>query len=215
MNPFDRETLRSKVYFVGVGDEGIPSLAFNTMQVMQDTDWMIGEERRLAFFPNHTAQKIPIGSDLATLAETLRSNLGKRQMVVLTGGDPNFHDIAPFFIERLGKEVVEVLPAVSAMQLAFARIKEPWGDALLLSMDAQPIKEVIVRIRSSPRVGLFTDPNNRPDQIAKALLAAGIENRVTYVCEDLGRAEERVTKSDLEHLATLTCAPLTTLVMIE
>ncbi len=51
--------------------------------------------------------------------------------VLLASGDPLFYGTARFLCDRLGKDRFEVLPHVSSMQLAFARVKESWDEAYL------------------------------------------------------------------------------------
>ncbi|WDT73534.1 MAG: precorrin-6y C5,15-methyltransferase (decarboxylating) subunit CbiE (plasmid) [Candidatus Manganitrophus sp.] len=80
---------------------------------------------------------------------------GKR-VVVLASGDPLFYGIGAFLIKRIGKERVEVVPAVSAMQLAFARVKEPWQEAALVSLHAKPIENLLPALEEKGLIGLFT-----------------------------------------------------------
>ena len=58
--------------------------------------------------------------------------------------------------EKLGKERFVVVPHVSSMQLAFARIKETWEDAYLTDLSARPLETVVDKIRIADTVGLFT-----------------------------------------------------------
>jgi precorrin-6Y C5,15-methyltransferase (decarboxylating) len=207
------DPLKDKVHIVGVLDDGIYSLPLKIIDLLHHTDLMFGGERHLAFFPNHTAKKIPIKSNLQEIAETIQSNLGQLQMAVLASGDPNFYGIAKYLIGRLGKEAVEIVPNVSAMQLAFARIKESWDDAFLGSVHARPIEAIIESIRNAEKAGLFTDDKHTPAQIAGKLLESGIENRTAYVCENLGGGEERVTATDLKGLLDKTFSPLNVLIV--
>ncbi len=62
--------------------------------------------------------------------------------------------MARYLCDRLGKDSFEVVPHVSSMQLAFARIKESWEDAYLTNLAGRPIEAVIDRIRTAEKVGL-------------------------------------------------------------
>lgn len=207
------DPLREKVHIVGVLDDGIYSLPLKTIDLLHHTDLMFGGERHLSLFPNHTAKKIPIKSNLDEIAETIRSNLGRLQMAVLASGDPDFYGIAKYLVGKLGKESVEIVPNVSAMQLAFARIKESWDGAYLGSLGAQPPESVIEPIRKAEKAALFTDDRNTPAAIAALLLGRGIENRTAYVCENLGREDERVTATDLKSLVEMKFSPLNVLII--
>jgi len=203
-----------KVQIIGLGDDGVASLPLSSMQRMQEAELLFGGERHLSFFPSHPAQKIPIKSNLKEVAEMLKANLGKKRMVVLASGDPNFYGIAKYLIGCLGKEAVEIIPGVSAMQLAFARIGESWEDAVLASCHARPIEGIIELVRRSRKIGLFTDDKNTPAMIARSLRERGIENCIAAVCENLGGTDERITWSDLDRLVHGEFLPLNVLILL-
>ena len=72
----------------------------------------------------------------------VREALANRRPVLVSGGDPLFYGVARYLCDRLGKDHFEVVPHVSSMQLAFARIKESWEDAYLTSLAGRPIEAV-------------------------------------------------------------------------
>jgi len=59
-------------------------------------------------------------------------------ITLLASGDPMFSALGRRSLEDFGKDICEILPDMSSMQLAFARIKEPWDDALLMSLHGGP-----------------------------------------------------------------------------
>ncbi|ENO85688.1 MAG TPA: bifunctional cobalt-precorrin-7 (C(5))-methyltransferase/cobalt-precorrin-6B (C(15))-methyltransferase [Thauera aminoaromatica] len=111
--------------------------------------------------------------------------------VVLATGDPLCHGIAGFLIDKLGAARLEVLPATSTLQLAFARLKRSWQEARFVSCHGADADEwqadprqpgptpehglyrVVRAVAEHPLVACFTSPANSPDRIARALLAAG------------------------------------------
>ncbi|MDA8170576.1 MAG: precorrin-6y C5,15-methyltransferase (decarboxylating) subunit CbiE [Nitrospiraceae bacterium] len=62
----------------------------------------------------------------------LRGISGKAS--VLASGDPLFFGIGGVLAAEFPREEVEVYPALSSMQLAFARIGRPWEDAFFVSL---------------------------------------------------------------------------------
>ncbi len=124
-------------------------------------------------------------------------------MVVLAGGDPLFYGIARYLMDRLGKDHFEVLPHVSSMQMAFARIKESWDEAFLTNLATHPLVDVLDRIRVAETVGLFTSERESPSQIARELRARGLDYFRAYVCENLGGPDERVTQGELSDIAEM------------
>ena len=61
----------------------------------------------------------------AWIAEALESG---QPVAVLATGDPLCHGIASWLTGKLGRDGFAIIPAVSTLQLAFARFKTAWQD---------------------------------------------------------------------------------------
>jgi precorrin-6Y C5,15-methyltransferase (decarboxylating) len=144
----------------------------------------------------------------------VREAMAYSKPVLVSGGDPLFYGVARYLCDRLGKDQFEVVPHVSSMQLAFARIKESWDDAYLTSLAGRPIEAVVDRIRTAEKIGLFSSDDCPPARVARELLDRGIDYFRAYVCENLGSPDERVTQAELEDLAAMDFNPLNVLILI-
>jgi precorrin-6Y C5,15-methyltransferase (decarboxylating) len=131
----------------------------------------------------------------------------------VASGDPLFYGVARYLCDRLGKERFEVLPHVSSMQLAFARVKESWEEAYLTNLATHPLENVLDRIRTAEIVGLFTSEQDDPPTIARQLLARGIDYFRAYVCENLGAPNERVTQGELAEIQDMEFGPLNVMIL--
>ena len=69
------------------------------------------------------------------------------------------------------------------------------------------------RIRIAEVVGLFTSEEEGPPQVARALLARGLDYFRAYVCENLGAPDERVTQGELADVAEMEFAPLNVMIL--
>jgi precorrin-6Y C5,15-methyltransferase (decarboxylating) len=134
--------------------------------------------------------------------------------VVLASGDPLFYGVARYLCDKLGKDRFEVLPHVSSMQLAFARVKESWEEAYLTNLANRPLEQVLEKIRVADKVGLFTSDAYPPKVVAKALLDRRLDYFSAYVCENLGSPDERVTQGELAEIAAQDFAPLNVMVLV-
>jgi precorrin-6Y C5,15-methyltransferase (decarboxylating) len=203
---------QSKITIVGVGDDGSPGLSQQAIEVIQRASTLFGSSTLLERFPNFQGEKRALGSDLDRLATELENApIGS---VVLASGDPLFYGTARFLCERLGKETFEVIPHVSSMQLAFARVKESWDEAYLANVANQPLERILERIRTTEKAGVFTSEQVPPSRIAELLIAKGVYYFTAYVCENLGAPDERVTKLELLDLVQQNFAPLNVLVLL-
>jgi precorrin-6Y C5,15-methyltransferase (decarboxylating) len=202
-----------KVYIIGIGSDGPAGLTTRARELLTAAELVLGSEQTLALVPELRAERLRLGPDLQEAVRALEANLGRKRLVVLAGGDPLFYGVARYLCDRLGKDRFEVLPHVSSMQLAFARIKESWEEAYLTNLATHPLATVLDRIRVAETVGLFTSEAEGPPQVARELLARGLDYFRAYVCENLGGPDERVTQGELTDVADMEFAPLNVMIL--
>ena len=217
MNDSDRARRTSveaqKIYIIGIGDDGLDGVVAPARQRVEQAQLLVGAENTLAKLPALSAERLIVGSDLDEAVERIARAGGKR-IVVLASGDPLFYGVARYLCDKLGKDRFEVVPHVSSMQLAFARVKESWEEAFLTNLANRPLDQAIEKIRGATKVGLFTSDACPPRAVAKALLDRRIDYFSAYVCENLGSPDERVTQGDLAEIATQDFSPLNVLILI-
>jgi precorrin-6Y C5,15-methyltransferase (decarboxylating) len=206
-------TSESKIHVIGVGSDGLAGLTARARELVGAADLVLGSDQTLGRVPEIKAEKLVIGTDLQDAVRALEANLGRKRMVVLASGDPLFYGVARFICDRVGKDRFEVLPHVSSMQLAFARVKESWEEAYLTNLATHPLDNVLDRIRIAETVGLFTSEDDDPPTVARELLARGIDYFRAFVCENLGMPNERVTQGELADIKEMEFAPLNVMIL--
>ncbi len=125
-------------------------------------------------------------------------------ITILASGDPMFYGIGRRTIQEFGKGMVEVIPELSSIQVAFARAKEAWDDAHLISLHGGPypgrrtnkyqVGDIPDLVSRHKKLCILTDPVNNPKRIAEGLVDAFGPNGgpEMVVCERLGYESERV-----------------------
>ncbi|MBX6314136.1 MAG: precorrin-6y C5,15-methyltransferase (decarboxylating) subunit CbiE [Isosphaeraceae bacterium] len=205
---------RTKIMIVGIGDDGLAGLTESARRLVTEADVILGAEATLRLLDGVSGRKVALDPEMPTALRQVREALTARRPVLVSYGDPLFYGIARYLCDRLGKDRFEVIPHVSSMQLAFARVKESWEDAYLTSLAGRPLEAVIDRIRTAEKVGLFSSDEHPPKKLARALLDHGIDYFRAYVCEHLGQPDERVTQAELADLAELDFDPLNVLILV-
>ncbi len=201
-----------KIYLVGAGIAGWEGFGSKALEVMAKADVLIGHQRHLDIVPDFKGEKVELG-DLSVMLDFLKKT--DKQVVVLGSGDPNFFGIGRFLLRNLPKERIEIFPNVTSVQYAFARIKEPWDDAIFVSVHGRGLQRAIDRIVASEKVAVLTDQTNTPAAIAQELISRGAEGYDAWLCEDLGLPTEKFTKSDVKGLLELPAAVLNILILIK
>ena len=205
---------QAKIVIVGIGDDGMASLTGPARRQLAEADLILGAPATLRLVAELPGRKVALDPDMNAATAQVREALAARSPVLVSGGDPLFYGVARYLCDRLGKDLFEVVPHVSTMQLAFARVKESWEDAYLTSLAGRTLESVIERVRTAEKVGLFSDDEQPPARVARALLDRGIDYFRAYVCENLGSPDERVTQAELADLAGMEFDPLNVLILV-
>jgi precorrin-6Y C5,15-methyltransferase (decarboxylating) len=206
---------RSKLVILGIGDDGLAGLTDAARRMLADSDLVLGAGTTLGLLAELPARRIVLEPEMsAALLQVEGALETARKPVLVSGGDPLFYGVARYLCDRLGKDRFEVVPNVSSMQLAFARVKESWEDAYLTSLAGRPLEAVIDRIRSAEKVGLFSSDELPPPRLARELLERGIDDFRAYVCENLGSPDERVTQAELPDLTGMEFNPLNVMILV-
>ncbi|MGQ9576956.1 MAG: precorrin-6y C5,15-methyltransferase (decarboxylating) subunit CbiE [Thermoguttaceae bacterium] len=202
-----------KVHIVGISDDGLDGLTQRARLIVQQAEVLIGEPHCLELVGQGGQLRFPLGTDLDEAVRRIEQSAGRR-IVVLAIGDPLFYGFARYLCDKLGADRFEVVPHVSTMQMAFARVKESWEEAFLTNLATHSLESVLEQIRSAEKVGLFTSEAAPPKAVATTLLEHGIDYFTAYVCENLGSPNERVTRAELAEIAAQEFAPLNVMILV-
>ncbi len=205
----------SDVLIVGIGDDGPASLSSSALAAVRTADLLCGGARHLSHFPGHPGEQLSIKGGLGPLVNRIRdARASGQRVVVLSSGDPGLFGIGALLGEQLGRDAIRVLPSVSSVALAFARLGEPWQDAVILSAHGRPLANILGPACAAARIAVLTDEVNTPAAVARALLGCGMEDARAAVGEHLGGERERVVRAPLSEIAAGAFAALNVLVVL-
>jgi precorrin-6Y C5,15-methyltransferase (decarboxylating) len=206
--------MRRAVTLVGINDDGCAGLTARAVNAVAAAHVLVGGERQLAFFPQFAGERVVLQSGLADALERVAQLADEHQVVVLASGDPLFFGVGALIVKKLGHAHVEIVPAPSSMQLAFARAGLKWDDATCLSLHGRSREGLLTKLRRLSKVALFTDDENSPRWVASHLVAHEQLGWHAWVCENLGGSDERVRRFSIAELATCDdIAPLNVLIL--
>jgi len=191
----------------------------STASALAEADLVIGGTRLLKACPNtlipESAHRLAITGPLKPIIEAVRKNARKgRKVVVLADGDPLFFGIGKRLGEELGRENLLVEPSLSTMQLAAARLALPWQDMDFVSLhgrdDFSPLYAALVR---ADLIAVFTDAENTPAEVARALIERGADCFSMTVLEDLGAPDELIRPLALRETWGMEFSPLNLVIL--
>ncbi|MDY0267588.1 precorrin-6y C5,15-methyltransferase (decarboxylating) subunit CbiE [Trichloromonas sp.] len=203
----------NKIYVIGAGVEGHEGFSRRSLELISQASLLCGGERHLRLFPDFAGEKLVIDGNLAHLVERL--NARKGPAVVLSSGDPLFFGIGRILLRNFNRDELEFVPNVSSVQYAFAKIKEPWDDAVFVSIQGRGIRGAVDRIVANDKAAVLTDEVNTPAAIAAELIERGRDGYTAWLCENLGGVDERIRNLSLPDLLRVSSSPLNVLILIK
>jgi len=201
------------IHVIGAGIEGHEGFSRRALEIVEHADILIGRAGQLALFPDFKGETLVIEANLAPVVECLAA--AKGAAVVLASGDPLFFGIGRYLLRNLPDAELEFVPNVSSVQYAFAKIREPWDDAVFVSAQGRGMKGTVDQVVAHDKIAILTDAVNTPSAIATELIERGRDGYTAYLCENLGTPEEAITRTDLKSLPDLSVAPLNVLILIK
>ena len=179
---------RSRITVVGL--DGRP-LGEEVERLLQDARLVVGGGRHLESLGVGDGRVVVWQGDLSEAFARIEGTDGP--VVVLASGDPGFFGIVRLLGGRFGRENLCVLPGLSSVALAFARVGLSWDDAVTVSAHGRDPRRAVNVCRAHPKVAVLTSPGFGPAEIAETL---GGLDRTFVVAEKLGEPDERVFHGD-------------------
>ena len=189
-----------KIMVLGTGPGGEDYILPVVRKKAAQADVLVGGQRALTPFADLHKEVLPVTADLAGLAVSLRELAKTKNVAVLVSGDPGFHSLLAYLRRHFTADQLEVVPGVSSMQVAFARLGIPWQEAKLLSAHGRDGEDLVPMLLAPGKKGILTDRKWTPGRLAKMILQAGGQDQAVALCRRLTTAEEDVVMTRLSIL---------------
>lgn len=215
----------NKLFLIGIGYRPLGTRA---REIVKEAEILLASTRLLDVFKRYeeyeaVKDRIRVINKVPATIGFIRECFSRSpvpSVVLLASGDPFFFGIGRRIIEEFGKEQVEILPDLSSMQEAFARINVPWDDAFCISVHGGPdiakrralpyeMSDIPRLLERHGKIGILTDRENNPGVIARILQSASgnRQSEITmHVCERLGYPDETVRSGSVEEFGAMTFA---------
>lgn len=192
-----------KFRIIGIGPGREDYLLPIARKEIENADCLVGAKRLLSLFAHLKKEKIYLEGHFNDAILYIKKNWAKKRIAVLVSGDPGLYSFLEQVKKSLKKQSYEVIPGISALQLAFAKIGESWNDAKIISLHGRSLGNLARQVKASPKVFLLSDSRFPPDKIASYLLGRGTGNRRAVVFENLTYPQERIIDTDFKKLSKM------------
>ncbi|MCK4177400.1 precorrin-6y C5,15-methyltransferase (decarboxylating) subunit CbiE [Aciditerrimonas ferrireducens] len=216
------------VAVVGLLGDSLAGLPLETRKLVAQARLVAGGQRHLAawrrWLGDRSAQEVgakavptlALEGDLEGAVQALahRAVEDGQDVCVLASGDPGFFGITRTLLRVLDRQRLRIVPAPSAVAVAFARLGLPWDDAVVASAHGRPLADAVRAVRLARKAAVLTSPEHPPQAVGQALVEAGLSMDLVAVCSRLGCEDERVIELDLAQLAHGRFDPLSVVVLV-
>ena len=118
-----------KIIVVGIGPGDPAYLLPKAQKTIENARILVGGKRALADFSHSGARECAIGADIPGVLSFIRDALAEDDVVVMVSGDPGYYSLLDALRRSFPIGQIEVIPGISSLQMAFARLALPWHSA--------------------------------------------------------------------------------------
>lgn len=173
---------------IGVGEGGVESLSPALCDRLAGMDMVIAAPRFHFGIPSGPEiQDWP--TPFSNIFNLLKDNSNK-SLALLTTGDPMWFGAGASLVRTLGTDGCEVIPAVSGLQLAAARLGWPMADCRVVSIHGRPVDRLVAALHPRARLLVIAQDGGSPQQVARLLAARGYGDSDLHVLANLGGPDE-------------------------
>ena len=180
----------SWIAIIGVPLHNQEKLPHRADDYISNSEIIVGAERHRARVAHHNRPYKQWQKPFAD-NDTLFSH--HRTIAVLASGDPSFFGVAQFVRRHAQKHTVIVLPAVSSLSHAAARMGWAMEDVTCCSIHGRPLHSLLPRLENGGRYLILGDPAVPPAQCAEWLCSHGYGNSQLSLLQQLEEEEESIS----------------------
>ena len=188
-----------KIQVIGIGPGHRDYVLPAARSAVENSDILIGGRRNLKTFDDFKGRTFPITGDLKAVIDYIKENREGNNIAIILSGDTGFYSMLTYIKKHFSKDEIEVIPGITSLQYLFAKIKDSWQEAPLMSLHGRE-QNFLEELKKSKKVGLLTDTIHTPEKIAEILIESGLENTRMVVGEELSYPEERILEGKPEEI---------------
>ncbi|GLW99130.1 precorrin-6y C5,15-methyltransferase (decarboxylating) subunit CbiE [Microtetraspora sp. NBRC 16547] len=179
-----------RITVVGVGTDGWSGLGPAARDALRAAEVLMGSARQLDLVPKTDAERVTWPSPLLPALPGLLSERRGRAVCVLASGDPLFFGIGSSLVRLLGADRVRVIPHLSSLSLACARMGWTVQETEVVSLVGRPDELLHPAVLPGRRVLVLVAGRAAPARVAALLAGRGYGRSPMTVLSDLGGPDE-------------------------
>jgi cobalt-precorrin-7 (C5)-methyltransferase len=200
------------IVIVGCGPGSPDYLTPGAVRAVQEAEVLVGARRLLELFPDHPGERIVMEAHTKRVLAAIAQRPDKRIAVLVTG-DPGLASLAQPILKRFGRTRCRVIPGISSLQAAFARLGMDWLNVRIIDAHG---KDPAVPLKTGEGFDKIAVLGGRKESLAWLLREASalMDDFDLWACEDLTLESERIRKMDPRIAAGLSFSSRTIFILV-
>lgn len=210
-----------KIYIIGLSSDLSNSFTERINNTVRSCRYVFCNSRFYSFLAEKVEKnKLKLFPDkLNNLPEMIKAKISDSsesatEIAIFATGDPNFYGITQFVKRHFLDADIVVIPSVSTMQEAFAKLNMNWEDAAFLSLHGRSYEKLLPFLLKNKKGFLFTTNANDVLHLFKLLKDYRLDDYTLFLVENLGTKEERITKLTYPFLVKTNISSLNVLIFV-
>lgn len=181
---------------IGCGPGAPEYMTVAALKAVAGAEAYAGSAHLLKQYASAGKPQIQLASDIEGALQSIAACVaaGKR-VAVLVSGDPGLCSLATPVIQRFGLAVCEVIPGVSSVQMAFARLGLDWFEARILSAHHTLPEQGAEELMPFKTLAILCGHRLSQQWVSALFFSLG-QGRKMIVCQDLSLPTERIDEVD-------------------
>jgi cobalt-precorrin-7 (C5)-methyltransferase len=178
------------IEIIGCGPGHRDYLSFAAWASVQNGEVLVGATHLLELFPDINCQRIPVRGSMTQVLDEI-ATLQQKRVCLLVSGDTGLFSLARLVINRFGRENCRLIPGISSLQLACARLALDWHDLTVFSAHGRTPEVDIKILKAAKKMAFLAGDDDAVQWLAEQwdLLE---DNYSVISCENLSLDNEKI-----------------------
>ena len=201
------------IYIVGLGPGNTDYILKRATDILKEADYILGFERALKSLDFIYGEKVYM-KKLSDLDKFIidKSEYENKIICIVASGDPTFYGITNYIKNKTTMEF-EIIPGISSFQYLTSKVKLPWNNAVLGSIDGRK-DEFLKKVNENNMTIWLTDKENNPCELCKILHKNNVDCTV-IIGENLSYDDEVISIGKPKEFINGNFEPLNIFIVIQ
>jgi cobalt-precorrin-7 (C5)-methyltransferase len=179
------------ITIVGCGPGSPEYLTAAAIRAVQDSEVLVGARRLLDLFPEHPGERIMMEAHTEKVLGAITDRPNKKIAVLVTG-DPGLASLAQPILKRFGRGRCRVIPGISSLQAAFARLGLDWLGVRIIDAHGEDPDLQAEALKGVTKIAVLGGRPQSFEWLRRELVDL-LEDFDIHICEDLTLESERIS----------------------